>query len=85
MSKITELASGRITASDTITIERVEADETPAVVLIRWPVRPSIIHPRRFPDTAATGRATVCPGPRCARVPESARPVGHVHSHGIFT
>ena len=54
MSKITTLASGQITAVDTMTIELVEADETPAVVIVRWPAKPTILHPRRFPDVAAT-------------------------------
>jgi hypothetical protein len=53
MSKIIELASGQITATDKLTIELVEADETPAVVIVRWPVKPSVIHPHRFPDAAA--------------------------------
>jgi hypothetical protein len=53
MSKVTELASSQITAVDTITIELVEADETPAVVIVRWPLKATILHPRRFPDTAA--------------------------------
>jgi hypothetical protein len=37
----------------TITIELVEADETPVVVIVRWPEKPCVLHPRRFPDTAA--------------------------------
>jgi hypothetical protein len=53
MSIITELASAAITATDTITVELIEADETPAVVIVRWPVKPTVLHPRRFPDTAA--------------------------------
>jgi hypothetical protein len=53
MSQITELASAAITATDTITVELIEADETPAVVIVRWPVKPTVLHPRRFPDTAA--------------------------------
>lgn len=53
MSIITELASAAITATDTITVEVIEADETPAVVIVRWPVKPTVLHPRRFPDTAA--------------------------------
>ena len=53
MSKITELASGAITAADTITIELVETSEHPTVVIIRWPDKPSVIHPRRFPDVAS--------------------------------
>jgi hypothetical protein len=31
----------------------VEADETPAVVIIGWPAKATVLHPRRFPDTAA--------------------------------
>jgi hypothetical protein len=53
MSKVTLLASAQITAVDTLTIELVEADETPAVILIRWPLKATVCHPRRFPDTAA--------------------------------
>jgi hypothetical protein len=52
MSQITELSSGAITATDHITIELVEADETPAVVIVRWPAKPSVFHPRRFPAGA---------------------------------
>jgi hypothetical protein len=54
MSKITELASSQINASDTLAIELVEADETPAAVIVRWPLKATVCHPRRFPDTAAT-------------------------------
>ena len=53
MSQITQLASASINASDTITIELVEADETPAVNIVRWPAKPTVCDPRRFPDTAA--------------------------------
>lgn len=54
MSQSSTLASGQITAVDTLTIELVEADETPAVVIVRWPTKPTVLHPRRFPDAAAT-------------------------------
>jgi hypothetical protein len=54
VSKVTPLASSQITATDTLTIELIEADETPAVVIVRWPVKPTVLHPRRFPDAAAT-------------------------------
>ena len=54
MSKLTDLASTSINGHDTITVELIEADETPAVVIIRWPSKPSVIHPHRFPDAAAT-------------------------------
>lgn len=53
MSQITELASGAITATDTIIIELIEADETPRLVIVRWPAKPTVLHPRRFPDAAA--------------------------------
>ena len=52
MSQVTELASSQITAIDTLTIELVRADETPAVVIIRWPAKPSVLHPHRFPAVA---------------------------------
>ena len=54
MSKVTPLASNQITATDTVTVELIEADETPAVVIVSWPVKPTVLHPRRFPDAAAT-------------------------------
>jgi hypothetical protein len=53
MTQITQLASGQINAADTLAVELVEADETPAVVIVRWPFKPTVCHPRRFPDTAA--------------------------------
>lgn len=42
---------------DTITVELVEADVTPAVVIVRWPAKPTVIHPQRFADAAAV----ICP------------------------
>jgi hypothetical protein len=49
----TELARGHISAADTLTIELVEAEETPAVVIVRWPRQATVIQLRRFPHTAA--------------------------------
>ena len=49
MSKITELASGQLNRLGTIIVELIEADETPAVVIIRWPSKPTVIHPHHFP------------------------------------
>jgi hypothetical protein len=53
VSKTTTLAEGQVTASphNTILIELVEADKTPAVVIIRRPEKPCVIHPRRFADS----------------------------------
>jgi hypothetical protein len=53
MSKITELASGPINGTNSLTVELVEADETPAVVIIRWPVKPTVLGPRRYAEAAA--------------------------------
>jgi hypothetical protein len=58
MSQVTELASGQINAVDTLVIELVEANETPAVVIVRWPSMPSVLHPRVFPATADTAART---------------------------
>ena len=48
MSKITELASGAITAADSVAIELVET-----VVIVRWPNKPTVLRPRRLPDSAS--------------------------------
>ena len=53
MSQVTELATAQLTSTETITIELIEADQTPAVVIVRWPSKPSVFHSRRFTDTAA--------------------------------
>ena len=49
MSQVTVLAEGQITPSDAIIVELVEADETPAVIIVRWPAKPTVFHPRPFP------------------------------------
>jgi hypothetical protein len=53
MSKVTQLASGQINAVHSLTVELVEADETPAVVIVTWPEKATVLPPRRFPDGAA--------------------------------
>ena len=58
MSKVTTLAEGQLSATDTLTIELVEANETPAAVIIRWPVKPSVLHPRLFPAAADVAART---------------------------
>jgi hypothetical protein len=54
MSKVTELAAAQLTAVDSISIELIEAAETPAVVIIIWPAKPTVCHPGRFPELATT-------------------------------
>ena len=53
MSQVTVLATAQLTATDAIAIELMETDETPAVVIVSWPAKPTVSHPRRFPETAA--------------------------------
>jgi hypothetical protein len=53
VSKVAQLASGQLNGADSIRVELVEADETPAVVIVTWPAKPTVCHPRRFPDVAA--------------------------------
>jgi hypothetical protein len=49
----TTLATGRITATDELTIELVEPLELPAAIVIRWPERPTAATPGTFDHTAA--------------------------------
>jgi hypothetical protein len=51
-SKVTELASGQINGRDQITIELTETADTPAVVIVTWPAKPTVLHPHRFPTDA---------------------------------
>ena len=74
MSKITELASTQLNGHDAITIHLVEADDTPAVVIIQWPAKASVLHPRRFPDGAA--KPLECSLPRPHGCPRSGRERG---------
>jgi hypothetical protein len=58
MFKVTPLASAQLSATDAVVIELIEADETPAVVIVRWPPKPTVLHSRRFPAIAeAAARA----------------------------
>ena len=52
-SPVTVLASASINTTNAIVVGGVEADETPSVVILRWPLKATVLHPRRFPDTAA--------------------------------
>jgi hypothetical protein len=49
---ITPLASAQVN-HDTIAIELVEPNGLPPKVKISWPAAPTIVDPKRFPDTAA--------------------------------
>jgi hypothetical protein len=56
VSKSTILAESQLTHSphDTVTVELIEADDTQTVVIVQWPRQTTALHPKRFPDTAAT-------------------------------
>ena len=49
---ITPLASSQIN-HDHLKVELVEPDSMPAMVRIVWPPQPTVVDPKRFPDTAA--------------------------------
>jgi hypothetical protein len=49
---ITPLPSSQIN-HDHLSVELVEPDGMPAAVRIVWPAAPTIVDPKRFPDTAA--------------------------------
>jgi hypothetical protein len=49
----TPLASGQVN-HDQLAVELVEPAGMPAMVRIVWPSAPTIVDPKRFPDTAAT-------------------------------
>jgi hypothetical protein len=53
MSQVTVLATAQLTATDAIAIELIEADETPAVVIVGWPAKPTHEPSQTVPDTAA--------------------------------
>jgi hypothetical protein len=52
-SPITPLTTGQINHGH-LSVELVEPDGMPAVVRIVWPTAPTVVDPKRFPDTAAT-------------------------------
>ena len=49
---ITPLASSQIN-HDHLKVELVDPDSMPAMVRIVWPPQPTVVDPKRFPDTAA--------------------------------
>ena len=63
MSQVTELASAQLTATDQLVIELIEAAETPAAVIIRWPEKPTVSIPDASP-TQRPGSRGSSPRPR---------------------
>ena len=58
MTKITTPAEGQLSATESVSIELVEADETPAVVIVGWPSKPTVLHPHHFPFAADVAART---------------------------
>jgi hypothetical protein len=52
MSKITELASGRLTNTDMITVILSEPDDIPASVVVHWSRKPTALDPKAFSAAA---------------------------------
>ena len=48
MATVTELATGQITLSDSLTVELHRSIEAPPAVLLVWPAAPSVTDPHRF-------------------------------------
>ena len=46
------LARGHVTKADEVSVELVQAAETPGAILIRWPAAPSVTDPHRLPAVA---------------------------------
>jgi len=55
MSKVTQLASGRVTAAEHISITYVQPVDAPSRIMIRWPGQPSVTTPDRLPAVASRG------------------------------
>ena len=49
MTKVALLTPGLLNGHDAITIELVETGTHPAVVIITWPSKPTVIHPQPSP------------------------------------
>jgi hypothetical protein len=73
MSKITTLASGRITPSDTLTVELIQPDSMPAVVRIVWPTKPSVTTATPKALAALAAAMVRCLGEAQAELPAKIR------------
>jgi hypothetical protein len=49
----TQLAHGKITNADHLTIELVEPPDMPPSILLRWPQKPSVCTPDAYANVAA--------------------------------
>jgi hypothetical protein len=49
----TQLAHGKITNADTLTIELIQPPDMPPMIRIRWPDKPSLCPPSQFDAAVA--------------------------------
>ena len=47
------LSEGHITPADKLTVELVDTKDMPQTILIRWPVKPTPVSPRRYDEIAS--------------------------------
>ena len=52
MAKVTMLAAGKVTTTDSITVELGESTELADVILINWPRQPSVSGSKTFSTVA---------------------------------
>ena len=52
-NQTTQLSSGLINRDDRLTVELVEPPGSPAVIILRWPQKPSITTPDAYSNVAA--------------------------------
>jgi hypothetical protein len=50
----TQLATGKITNADTLTIELIEPPDLPPAIRLKWPDKPSITTPDAYANVAAS-------------------------------
>jgi hypothetical protein len=64
MNQRTDLAAGPINASDRIVIELIVPPDTPPVVAITWPAKPTVCTPGNYAEVAAAARRLLAAPPQ---------------------
>jgi len=53
MPKRTDLSAGQINGSDRLTVELIRPHDTPPIVKVNWPTKPTICTPANYDQMAA--------------------------------
>ena len=56
MHQRTDLAAGPINGSDRLHIELIQPTDTPPIVVVTWPAKPTVCTPAGYPAAAAAAR-----------------------------